>query len=87
MMKSLFGGAILGVLAIATGANAAVVTANYSGVMTYTAAEATGAPWGYDAWGNYVVGVFLLLEALQRPVVQEQQDKRKGYQHGFCHKA
>jgi hypothetical protein len=56
MMKSLFGGAILGVLAIATGANAAVVTANYSGVMTYTAAEATGAPWGYDAWGNYVVG-------------------------------
>ena len=24
--------------------------------MTYTSAEATGAPWGYDAWGNYVVG-------------------------------
>ena len=56
MMKSLLGGAVLGALAVATDANAALVTATYSGVMTYTSAEATGAPWGYDAWGNYVVG-------------------------------
>ncbi len=38
-----------------------------------------------DLGTNFLNG-FFLLEALQRPVVQKQQGKRKGHQHGFCHK-
>ena len=42
-------------IASAAAANAAIVTATYSGHMIYTDAEAGGPPWGYDAWGNYIV--------------------------------
>jgi hypothetical protein len=43
-------------LAGATASNAAIVTATYSGHMIFTAAEASGPPWGYDAYGDYIVG-------------------------------
>src|SRR5271166_6455359 len=42
-------------LACAAASNAAIVTATYSGHMTFTSAEARGAPWGYDGFGNYIV--------------------------------
>lgn len=56
MIKHFLGAAGLSALICAAPANAAFVTATYSGVMTFTSAEATGAPRGYDAWSNDIVG-------------------------------
>jgi hypothetical protein len=79
---------VLGALALAPGAKAAVVTATYSGVMIFTEAEEFGFPWGYDAWGNYVVGaaysatiVFNTSAGVTSyyPGPEQAQDQRPGF--------
>jgi hypothetical protein len=56
MSKLLSSGLVGAAMLASAAANAATVTVTFSGVTLFTSAEAGGAPWGYDAYGNYIVG-------------------------------